>query len=264
MLCLSAHAKEENMSLFDITSLVSLTSTLMKIASNFLSSSSFATFIPRYPYKIQYSPALNDPAGDRTPNSEDVWITFCIICSKLNFDVFPEFLQVAKDRLLSDDLPDILFTTDSCQLISLILKSLPTILQSNHDDYSSSVENLFECLVELVFNFYSLLSVASVPLSPLHQRCLEIELSDSFESSQHTHFGEIFESTISKLRSQMLFTFFQFFTTENSLISRRPALSLLFLNQIKIWGSLFNTLISVHSSSPYFANVYPVSVEQSI
>ena len=236
------------MSLFDLTSLVSLASTLMKIASNFLSSSSFATFIPRYPYKIQYSPALNDPAGDRTPNSEDVWITFCIISSKLNFDVSSEFIQVAKDRLLSDDLPDILFTTDSCQLISLILKSLPTILQSNHDDHT--VENLFECLVELVFNFYSLLSVASVPLSPLHQRCLEIELSDSFESSQQTHFGEIFESTMFKFRSQMLFTFFQFFTSETSLIPRRPALSLLFLDQVKIWGSVFNTLVSVHSSSP--------------
>jgi hypothetical protein len=261
------------MSLFDMTSLLTLTSTLIKIAFNFLSSSSFATFIPRYPYTIQYnnndtSPALNDYAMDRSSNSEDVWITFCLLCSQLIFDISPEFLQVAKDRLLSDDLPDILFSMNSCQLISRIMGALPSLLlilpphtdpaaDLSHSSAMTMTESLFECLIELVFNFYSLLSVVAVPLSPLHQRCREIELSDVFESSQQQiRFGEIFESTLSKFRSQIFFTFLQFFTKHSLILSSRPAaLSLLFLDHVKIWGPLFNTTLllvqcppSIHSS----------------
>jgi hypothetical protein len=231
----------------EVSSLLSLVSILMKIGFNFLSSSSFATFIPRYPYIIQYPLTPTDTVDERPPNSEDTWILFCLLSTKCILEISPDSLAIARDQLITEDIPDILFSTDCSRLLPIILNSLPSILSTSSQDF----ENACGCLIDLVFNYYSLLSAASVPLSPLHQRCLEIESTDSFEVAQHNHFGEIFPLALSELRSNFLSTFFEFFLME-SLILKFPSLSLAFLDHLPIWGSYFNLLLLVRPflSSP--------------
>jgi hypothetical protein len=172
-----------------------------------------------------------------------VWILFCLLATRFLLETTSDSLSVAKDRLVTEDIPEIVFSANCSHLLSSLLTSLPS---SSH---SVEMENACGCLIDAVFHFYSLLSVASVSLSPLQQRCLEIESTDSsFEATvpHSNQFGEVFPLALAQFRSTFLLNFFKYFI-ENSLLSKLPSLSLAFLDHLPVWGSHFNSLLLVSS-----------------
>lgn len=224
-------------------------SILMRITFNFLTSSAFATSIPRYPYQIhplnRYLTKESDIENQQT-QSEDAWILACVLAARFVSVVPQEFISISKDRLVFDYFPEILSEIHNEPFISSIIHSLEELCQPTIPGQLKQIlGDTINCMIDVIFSCHSLFSAATVPFSPLLLRCIEIESSELEGSTTHHKFADILRYPHTVLQNRLLSQLFSFLTStrlisgrdEANFLQYLPSLCQSLFDNVSIWGS---------------------------
>lgn len=185
-----------------------------------------------------------------------MWLVFSLILSNFIYPIGIDYLHIARDILVLDFIPEFLNSTETFQFIPTILD---LIKLNSSQDKNNEYENLHGCLIDIIFLTHSFYSITSIPLSPLQQRCIEIEsvesdtlIENSSKSKSNLSFRDLLSQIQQTIQDQSILNYFAFVTLKNnsksknnnssSIIQKYPSLCIPLIDNIHIWGSLFNNL----------------------